>query len=153
MRYVLLLTMAVTLASCSKPKPPLPPPAPYNLEIPVNELMAHVISPAAFAFWGGAGVVSNAAGEHDLTPKTEAEWKKVEDGAATVVEGVNTLMLPGRARAPQADWYRHATKVGKLAKAGKDAAEHQDRDAVWKIGGELDEACDDCHKQFMPNYR
>ncbi len=124
------------------------PPAPYNMEIPVNEVMAHVMNPAAFQFWSGWGTVEDEKGVHDLTPKTEAEWKYVEDGAATVVLATNVLMLPGYARAPEAEWNRYAQDVAKIAMQGKLAAEKQDGAALGKIGEQLDVACDACHEKF-----
>jgi hypothetical protein len=140
----------VLLASCA-PKPERPAPAPYNTAIPINEVMAHVMDPAADQFWGGTGTSYTVAGERDLSPKTEAEWKRVEDGAATVVLTTNALMAPGYQRAPINDWNRHAKGVADVALRAKAAVEKKDILAMKEIGDELDRACEACHKQFSPS--
>ena len=88
--------------------------------------------------------------ERDLSPTTEAEWKRVEDGAATVVLATNSLMVPGYQRAPIADWNRHAKGVADVALRAKAAVEKKDMVAMMEIGDELDRACEACHKQFSP---
>ncbi len=149
MRRFGTLAAVALLASCS-PKPKPPEPAPFNTAIPINEVMAHVMDPAADAFWGGMGTSYTVAGERDLSPTTEAEWKRVEDGAATVVLATNSLMVPGYQRAPIADWNRHAKGVADVALRAKAAVEKKDMVAMMEIGDELDRACEACHKQFSP---
>ena len=149
MRPILAIALLLALAGCGPEEKPLAA-APFNTDIPLEEVMAHVMDPAAYAFWNGTGTSYTADGETDLSPKTEAEWKRVEDGAAMVVLGSNSLMLPGYARPPVADWYRHARKVSEIAKRAKDAVERKDTAAMSSIGIELDEACEACHMQFSP---
>lgn len=139
------------LGGCSRP--PEKPAAPFNTEIPLNEVMLHVLEPAAYGFWDGAGTVHDASGLHDLTPKTEEEWLRVENGAATVAIGANSLMLEGYAQAPDAAWYAYARKLGEVALEGKAAAERKDAKALFEIGGRLDEACEACHAEFLPENR
>src|SRR3954468_17329209 len=123
MRFTLIpIVMASVLASCGleQKNAAAPEPnaaaasalaAPFNTTIPLDEVMAHVMDPAADAFWGGTGTSYTVDGDTDLSPKTEAEWKRVEDGAAMFVLGANSLMVPGYAREPIADWDRYAAKV------------------------------------------
>jgi hypothetical protein len=108
------------------------------------------MDPAADQYWGGMGTSYTVAGERDLSPKTEAEWKRVEDGAATVVLASNALMLQGYAREPTADWNRYVKGVADVATRAKAAAERKDVPAMTTIGDELDRACEACHKQFSP---
>jgi hypothetical protein len=149
MRRIVITALAAILASCG-PKPNPVPAEPFNTNIPLSEVMAHVMDPAAYAFWGGTGTSYTVEGETDLSPKTEAEWKRVEDGAAMVVLGANSLMLPGYARQPSADWNRYARKVSEVAERAKSAVERKDTAAMRTIGDELDAACEACHKQFSP---
>ena len=150
MRSAILLATALALAGCSKPQPP---PAPYNSRISTDEVMAHVMNPQAYAFWAGSGSRLTAKGWEDLSPKTEAEWKRVEDGAAAVVVATNTLMLPAYERQPRAEWDKDARLVADIALRGKAAAERHDTAAISQISDELDVACDVCHKRFDPNTR
>lgn len=138
------------LASCAPRPVPREAAAPFNSEIPIKEVMAHVLDPAANQFWGGMGTSYTAEGERDLAPQTEAEWKRVEDGAATVVLASNSLMVPGYSREPVADWNRYAKGVADVAIRAKASVEKKDIEAMKEIGDELDHACEACHKQFSP---
>jgi hypothetical protein len=150
MRSILVLACSLALAAgCARVKPTETAAAPpYNTDMPMNEVMFHVMNPAAFQFWSGWGVLEDEKGIHDLTPKTDAEWKVVEDGAATVAQMTNVIMMPGYARAPEAEWNRYAQGVAKLAMQGKLAAEKHDAKALGEIGEQLDVACDACHEKF-----
>lgn len=118
--------------------------------LPIKELMAHVVDPAAQAFWTGAGYELTPAGERDLSPTTEAGWKHVEDGAAGLIEAGNLLKLPGRPRPPTAKWTAHADALTALGVAGKAAAEAHDEARLLEIGTRVDDACDACHRDFRP---
>lgn len=149
---LLVLSCALLTAACGPQKAAEATAAsPYNVDMPMNEVMAHVMDPAAYQFWDGWGTVTDGAGVHDLTPTTEEGWKKVEDGAATVILTTNVLMLPGYVRPPEADWNRYATEVAKIAVAGKAAAERKDGAALGGIGEKLNAACEACHLKFIPN--
>jgi hypothetical protein len=150
MRIMLGLASALVLAAgCSKPEPPPTAAAsPYNTAIPMDEVMVHVINSAAGQFWSGWGVVDDETGSHDLTPKTDAEWEVLENGAATVVTATNAIMAPGYARAPEAEWNRLAQDVIQVALRGKEAAEKHDKTSLGDIGEQLDVACDACHAKF-----
>ena len=151
MRFAcIMITVASALASCG-PEPKQFTNAPFDTNIPLDEVMAHVMDPAAYAFWGGTGTSYTVDGDTDLSPKTEAEWKRVEDGAAMVILGANSLMLPGYAREPMADWDRYASKVAEVAERAKAAVERKDTSAMRTIGDELDAACEACHTQFSPS--
>ena len=147
MRRLACLIFALAAAACT-PKPP-PPPA-FTTDIPLNEVMAHVIEPAAFQFWDGSGWIATENSARDRTPTTDEGWKVVENGAATVVEASNGLLPPGRVREPAADWTRHVQDLAKVALKAKAAAEAKDGAATFAVGIELDHACEACHKQFLP---
>lgn len=123
-------------------------PPPFNTEIDVVELMVHTVDPAARSFWAGWGETYDDKGLHDVSAKTDEDWKKVEDGATMLVLASNTLMLPAYQRKPEADWIGYAKKLSDLAMLGREGADHQDKVAMEKIGAEIDEACDTCHEAY-----
>jgi hypothetical protein len=154
MRLALVLGACLAFAACS-PKAPggivaeaAPPPPPYNSDVDVDEIMVHVMDPAARQFWAGWGETYSKDGLVDISAKTDEEWKKVEDGATTVVLATNTLMLPAYQRKPVDEWNKYAKAVADLAMLGREGADKQDKVAMEDIGGKLDVACDACHAAF-----
>lgn len=137
----------VALAGCSQAAKA--PEAAYNTDLPMNELMGHVVDPASFAYWRGAGTEVTEAGERDLSPTTPEGWKVVEDGAATLIEAGNAMLIPGRPREPVADWNRYTQAMIKQAIVAKAAAERQDKEAVFEEGAKLYQTCVACHAQFV----
>lgn len=123
-------------------------PPPFNTDIDVIEIMAHTVDPAARAFWAAWGEVYDSNGSHDVSAKTDDEWKKVEDGATMLVLASNTLMLPAYQRKPEADWIKYAKAMSDLAMLGREGADHKDLAVMEKVGAQLDEACDACHAAY-----
>jgi hypothetical protein len=135
----------LAVAACSAPKPS----EQFNVDIDMLELMIHVVDPASFAFWRGSGSEITDQGERDLSPTTDEAWKAVEDGAATVAEAGNMLMLPGRPREPVAEWNKYAQEMTLRALEGKAAAMAKDKQAVFDTGGRLYEVCLACHQKYV----
>lgn len=144
-RLLPLAACALALAACSNREAQ---PA-YDTRIDMAELMLHVIDPAAFAFWRGSGTEVTEEGERDLSPTTPEGWKVVEDGAATVAEAGNLLMLPGRPREPVAEWNAYARDMTVKALAAKDAAMRMDKAAAFETGAALYQTCVACHAKFV----
>lgn len=151
MRLSLAVALLLPLAACSPSKPAAPPAAQakYNTNLPMAELMAHVINPASFLYWNGSGTEITEKGERDLSPTTEAGWETLENGAAILIESGNLLQMPGRAQAPVADWNRYAQDLTNRAIIAKAAAEKHDKEAVFQEGGRVYEVCVACHKQYV----
>jgi hypothetical protein len=150
-----VLTMtacAVLLAACAPPKAPAPAAAArFATDLPMTEVMDHVIDPAAFAYWHGSGTEITGSGERDLSPTTEAGWVALENAAAVLIEAGNTLQVPGRPRAPEADWDRYAQALSARAVTAKAAAEKRDKQAVFDEGAKIYEVCTACHRQYVIN--
>ncbi len=147
---LLFLSCALLTAACGPQKTAeTKAPPPYNVSMPMSEVMVHVMNPAAFQYWSGWGTITDSSGVRDLTPTTDEKWKTVEDGAATVVQTANVLMLPGYARAPETEWNRYAVEVAKIAALGKAAAERRDGAVLGDIGEQLYAACAACHEKFL----
>ena len=145
---LILAACALTLAGCSQ-QAPAAGKAKFNTDLPMTEFMDHVVDPAAFAYWHGSGTEITAKGERDLSPTTEEGWTALENGAAVLIEAGNALQLPGRPRAPQADWNRYAQLLTTRAIAAKAAAEKKDKQGVFDEGGRVYEVCTACHKQYV----
>ena len=58
--------------------------------------------------------------------------------------------MPGRARAPEAEWNTYAKQLTERALEAKAAAEKQDKPAMFEAGARLYEVCVACHQKFIP---
>ena len=150
-RTAALLALTLAAAACTKPAPPPPKPAAlaFDTGVPLNEVMAHVVEPAAEKFWRGSGTLYDKSGLHDFTPTTPEGWKAVEDGAVGVIEASNLLSIPGRVRAPGTDWARHVAELNAIGKEALASAEKHDVKAMMLVGSRMDVVCDSCHEAFM----
>jgi len=137
-----------SLAACQRPAPAPPPPPPFNTSIPLHDLMTRVIDPQTDVVWAASGVVVDLQGEHDLSPKTDAAWAKVHDAAMVVAESGNLLLLPGRLR-PGKTWTGQAQKLSTLGLAAMKAADEKDKGAMLRIGGDIHDACEECHRVYV----
>lgn len=137
-----------SLAGCQKPAPAAPPPPPFNTTIPLHDLMTRVIDPQTDIVWAASGVVVDLQGEHDLSPKTDAAWAKVHDAAMVVAESGNLLLLPDRLR-PGKTWIRQAQTLSALGLAAMKAADDKDKGAMLRIGGDIHDACEECHRVYV----
>ena len=135
---------AAALASCGKPAPKIA----YDLSLPMEEVMGHVVDPGAWAFWRASGEVVTEKGTESLLPKTEEGWLAAESGAITVHEAGNLLLMPGRAQ-DQTKWPGFVKKMQVAAMDAKAAAEKHDGEAMFRTGGELYQTCVDCHAIYV----
>jgi hypothetical protein len=124
--------------------------AKFNTDaLPMPEFMGHVVDPASFAYWKGSGTEETAKGTKQLAPTTDQGWENLESAAAVLIEAGNALQLPGRARAPEADWYKFAQQLTAEAVIAKDAAEKHNKDAVYAEGAKVYLICTACHKEYV----
>lgn len=142
----IMLTAFLLLSGCSPATPPATE-APYSLDLDMQELMAHVLDPAADIIWASAGSIVTAEGETDLAPTDAEGWLQVENGAAAVIESANLLMLPGRA-VDDGDWREFSLGLVAMGKKAMAAAEAQDADALFAAGADLYQVCVACHQQY-----
>jgi hypothetical protein len=154
-RFVTFAACAALLVACSPQKPAAPaapagPQPKFNTDaLPMTEFMGHVVDPASFAYWKGSGTEETAKGTKDLTPTTEEGWESMETAAAVLIEAGNALQLPGRARAPEADWYKFAQQLTAEAVLAKAAAGKHDKQGVYDEGAKLYLICTACHKEYV----
>lgn len=145
-----MAALAVLLTACNqKPAAPVAGAAKYNVDMPVKEVMGDIIDPASFVYWHGSGEEITEAGVKDLSPTTEDGWIALENAAGVLMEAGNLLQLPGRARAPEADWNKYAQQLTERALAAREAALKKDKKGVFDEGGRVYEVCVACHKQYV----
>ena len=144
---------AALLTACSPGKPAAPKAeagaVKFNTDLPMTEFMGHVVDPAAFMYWKGSGTMIDEKGEHDLSPTTDEGWDVLVSGASILMEAGNSLQLPGRARAPEADWNKYAQMLTDRAIVARAAAEKRDKAGVFAEGAKVYEVCVACHEQYV----
>jgi hypothetical protein len=140
----------LALFGCGSAEPPAPPPpAPsFDTTMNVKQLMNWVIEPAAKVVWASVGTIATLEGTKEIAPRTDEEWSAVRNSAAMVVESGNLLLLPGRAR-NQDDWPMKARAMMEAAREALTAAEVKDTEALFAAGGNIYQACSDCHAKYL----
>ncbi|MEO8309470.1 MAG: cytochrome c [Pseudomonadota bacterium] len=171
-----LLLVGAACSKKAPEAPPKAEPVVSNLRpvASVLDLMLGVIDPAADSMWESVATISGPKGIEERQPRTEKEWTAVRANALMVIEGANMLMVEGRKVAlpgqhledpgsatdftpAQAQAAIDADRPAfvAFAHALQDAAgsalaaiEKRDSSALLEAGGDLDEACENCHKRF-----
>lgn len=147
-------------------------PVPYNTSNTIRDIMDTLIDPRADELWNSVAVVSDADGLHEYYPETEEEWAALRLSAISIIEGANSLMMPGRHVAPpgatsefpeyeftpdevdaklkedRQSWVGFAQNLQNAAMEMLDAVNTQDVDKLTEWGAYLDEACESCHQVF-----
>jgi cytochrome c556 len=126
--------------------------------------------------WLSVTTIVDDKGLNETIPKSDDDWKKVRHGAITLMEAANLLMIPGRRVArpgeksetpgvelepeemdeliakDRAAWNERATHLHESAAAVLQAVEAKDANKVFELGEKIEEACENCHKQYWyPN--
>ncbi|MDR3486383.1 MAG: hypothetical protein P4M05_15930 [Bradyrhizobium sp.] len=141
--------IAAALIGCAAASPSLSgeaEQAPFVPHVDMKTFMDHVLSPAAAVIWKSNGIVIDAKGEHDLSPKSDDDWEQIVSGAATLAEATNALMIPQRALDPE--WNAYAKKLANAADKAYRAAEAHDLKAVSEVSDQLDGICAACHRHY-----
>jgi hypothetical protein len=136
------------LLACSPQKPA--DLAKYNTQaLDLKAFMANVVDPNSDALWAASGTVETATGVKDNTPTTEAGWEAMQSQAAVLIEAGNALQLPGRPRAPEADFYKYAQQLTAQAIVVKAAVDKRDKQAIYTEGAKLYLVCTACHAEYL----
>ena len=143
MMTAIIITFAAVSPSISDDAATAPP---FQAYVDMKTFMEHVLSPAAAIIWKVNGVVIDAKGEHDLSPKTDDDWEQIVSGAATLAEATNALMIPQRVRDPS--WNPYVKKLADAADKAYRAAEAHDLKSISEVSDQLDGICAACHRHY-----
>jgi hypothetical protein len=144
-RLVATVAMACAAASPSRSDNAAPT-SPFQAHVDLQTFMEHVLGPAAAVIFKVDGVVIDKDGEHDLSPKSDADWEQIVSGAATLAEATNALMIPQRVR--DEAWIPYAKKLADAANKAYRAAEAHDLKSISEVSDQLDEICASCHRHY-----
>jgi hypothetical protein len=119
---------------------------PFQVHVDMKTFMEHVLTPAAKIVWSVNAAVIDEKGEHDLSPKSDADWEQIVSGAATLAEATNALMLPQRALDPE--WNYYVRNLAQAANKAYVAAEAHDLKSISEVSDRLDGICAACHRHY-----
>ena len=140
-----LVLLSVIAASACNGAPPAPP---FKPMADVKQLMQGAIDPNAFVIWDATGTITTAHGVEERRPQNKAEWDAVRNAAITLTESGNLLMMSPRAR-DGGEWMKRSQEMIDQGFAAWKAAEAKDAATLFTIGGDLYEACSNCHRRYM----
>lgn len=139
-----------------------------------QEIMLAEVIPAATSLWNAVSTETTSTGTIEHSPVSDADWLAVRHQALVLIEAGNLLLVEGRPivargarikdaeqpgilgpeqirRAIAANRGRFVGLVHALQDAGRevlDAADRKDASALSDAGGDIDEACEACHKSY-----
>jgi hypothetical protein len=119
---------------------------PFQIHVDMKTFMEHVLTPAAKILWRSNGIFIDAQGEHDLSPRSDADWEEIVSGTATLAEATNALMIPQRALDEK--WNFYVRKLAEAANEAYQAAEAHDLKTVSGVSDRLDGICAACHRHY-----
>ena len=131
---------AMLLSACDR-GPPTP-------EKTAQQLMAEDVQPTAEIYWDSVQYISDEQGEHDIFPKTDAEWKRTKDAATRLAELGELLKTPGYAEGRGEDWTTFANSLVEVSRLAEQAAEQRDTDKIFEVGGTIYNVCSACHQAY-----
>lgn len=123
--------------------------ADFRTQLPMKELMAHVIDNAADGIWLAQGWLINAEGTHELFPTTDDGWRYASNAAVTLAEASNLLLLPGRPVDEDRRWIDATHALHDAAMQAHEMAEQRNKEEFFKAGSAIYEACTQCHSHYI----
>jgi hypothetical protein len=141
-RLVAVAAMAAVLAACGQGTD-----AP---EKTIQQLMADDVQPTADVYWQSVQYISDETGEHEILPRTDADWARVKDAATRLGEFGALLQTPGYAEGRGEDWVQFSKSLVEVSKLAEQAAEEKSTDKVFEVGGTVYSVCSACHQVYPP---
>jgi hypothetical protein len=162
------------LTACGEPPVPgeLPAVPSYSPTATIEEIMRHMIDPAADAIWESVVTEVTEDGVVEHVPGSDEDWEALRGHALTLIESTNLLLMPGRPVAapgsrsemPGIDlepeqieallardrtaWTQFVAGLRSSGATVLDAVGRHDVDALLIAGDGLDLACENCHLRY-----
>jgi hypothetical protein len=135
---------AVAAAACSGgPQPP-----PFKPVVDTKLLMQATIDPTADEIWDAVKTVVTKDRTEEIRPKTNEEWTALRNHAVTLAESGNLLMMVPRAK-DGGEWMARSQELIESSERAIRAAEAKNADQLFTAGGDIYDACSNCHRKYM----
>jgi hypothetical protein len=106
-------------------------------------------NPASEVVFSAVLTVSSSRGVDNIVPKTDRDWRKVEDNAALLVESGNLLLMGSRVK-DKGDWIRMTRDFIEASIVSRNAAKAKDVNALYLSYDRLYLTCERCHLKYFP---
>jgi hypothetical protein len=125
-----------------------PAPPPFRVVADNKLLMQSVIDPSADFVWDSVKTIITKDKTEEIRPHTNEEWLAVRNAAVALTESGNLLMMAPRAK-DGGDWMKLSQELINTGEAAIRAADAKNADRLFTVGGDIYEACSNCHRQYM----
>lgn len=115
---------------------------------PIKAYMAEDVQPTAEVYWNAVQFISDETGDHEIEPKTDAEWEDVRQAAAKLADMGEKLKQPAYAEGRGSGWVDFANGLIEVAGKAEEAARARDPDMVFAEGGTVYSVCSACHQAY-----
>lgn len=119
-------------------------------EASVRDYMVQEVQPTAEVYWDSVQFISDEQGQHDIFPRTDAEWEDVRKAAVRLGEIGAELKEPRYAKGRGTAWIDFSDGLIEVAGQAEQAAVSKSTDAVFEVGGTVYSVCSACHQAFPP---
>lgn len=151
---------------------PAQEPAPPVTSETIKDIMISTITPSASYIWDSVSVEISPTGVKTKSPQTEKEWEELRKRTTTLLEGTNLLVVPGRRVAKPGEkaakpdielspeeietliekdrdaWLAVVRRLYDASQKALKAVEAKDANALMTAGGNIYEACTNCHDKY-----
>ena len=135
-------TTIALLAGCNQGPPPP--------DKTIQQFMADDVQTTAEVYWDSVQYISDEEGEHEIFPRTDAEWQRVRDAATRLGEFGELLKTPGYSDGRGDDWIEISNSLVEVSKLAEQAADEKDVEKVFEVGGTVYSVCAACHQVYPP---
>jgi len=176
-KSVLALLAVCMLSACEKAESPTAPPpsgSTFKLTAGIQDIMAHMVDPAADFLWASVSTTVTAEGVEEKQPRTDEEWNEVRRQALILAESANLMLMEGRLVAREGEQLEdHGTPGNLTAEQAEQAiaadrasfvafsyalhdvgaamlkaADERSPQGIVDAGETLDLVCEGCHLKF-----
>ena len=137
------LVCVASAAACGGPQPP-----PFKPVADTKLLMQSVIDPSADEIWDSVRTIITKDGTEEFRPRTNQEWDAVRNHAVALAESGNLLMMVPRAK-DGGEWMARSRELVDQSERAIRAAEAKNADELFTVGGDIYQACSNCHQKYM----
>jgi hypothetical protein len=116
----------------------------------VQDLMKTKVDPASKVYFEAVQYISDETGQHEIMPRSDADWEKVRKVAADLQDYGKLLQTNAYTQGRNADWTKFSQAMVDASKLAEQAAKDKNVDKVFEVSGTVYSVCSACHMAYPP---